>query len=279
MQESGYYLLEGLKKPEFRNDFWQTLFAWFSEHDGTKEKLSGWLSQLYDTQRMSPLSQRIIKALYGERPRASITTLEKYAACAYAHFLSAGLRLEERKTSKLLPPDLGNILHQSMERFSKAVEESDYDWHTMPDTFRDETMERCVRETGMEYGSAMFLENARYRHYLEQLVRMAKRTAWTIQKQICKGEFVPAGFETKFSVGERVRLIGTVDRYDVYDGEEARAVRIVDYKSGQKEFDLTEIFYGLSLQLVVYMESIARIEEERHPEKPIVKAGMFYYHI
>lgn len=123
-------------------------------------------------------------------------------------------------------------------------------------------MERCVRETGMEYGSAMFLENARYRHYLEQLVRMAKRTAWTIQKQICKGEFVPAGFETKFSVGERVRLIGTVDRYDVYDGEEARAVRIVDYKSGQKEFDLTEIFYGLSLQLVVYMESIARIEEE-----------------
>ena len=58
-------------------------------------------------------------------------------------------------------------------------------------------------KTGMEYGSAMFLENARYHHYLEQLVRMAKRTAWTIQKQICKGEFVPAGFETKFSVGER----------------------------------------------------------------------------
>lgn len=279
MQESSYYLLEGLKKPELRNDFWQTLFAWFSEHDGTKEKLSGWISQMFDIRRMSPLSQKIIKALYGERPRASITTLEKYAACAYAHFLSAGLRLEERKTSKLLPPDLGNILHQSMERFSKVVEESAYDWHTMPDTFRDETMERCVRETGMAYGSAMFLENARYRHYLEQLVRMAKRTAWTIQKQICKGEFVPAGFETKFSVGERVQLIGTVDRYDIYDGEEARAVRIVDYKSGQKEFDLTEIFYGLSLQLVVYMESIARIETARHPEKPVVKAGMFYYHI
>ena len=58
------------------------------------------------------------------RPLASITTLEKYAACAYAHFLSAGLKLEERKTAKLLPPDLGNILHQSMERFSKMVEAS-----------------------------------------------------------------------------------------------------------------------------------------------------------
>lgn len=279
MQESSYFLLEGLKKPELRNEFWQTLFAWFSRQDGTKEKLSGWISELFDVQHMSPLSQRIIKELYGERPIASITTLEKYAACAYAHFLSAGLRLEERKTAKLLPPDLGNILHQAMERFSKAVEESNYDWRTMPDDFRDETMEQCVRETGMEYGSAMFLENARYSHYLEQLVRMAKRTAWTIQKQICKGEFVPAGFETKFSVGDRVRLIGTVDRYDIYDGEEARAVRIVDYKSGQKEFDLTEIFYGLSLQLVVYLESIAKIEGAKHPEKPIVKAGMFYYHI
>lgn len=279
MQESSYFLLEGLKKPELRNEFWQTLFAWFSEHEGTKEKLSGWISEIFDTQRMSPLSHRIIKALYGERPRASITTLEKYAACAYAHFLSAGLRLEERKTARLLPPDLGNILHQAMERFSKAVEESEYDWHTMPDDFRDETMERCVRETGMEYGSAMFLENARYSHYLEQLVRMAKRTVWTIQKQICKGEFVPAGFETKFSVGERVHLIGTVDRYDIYDGEETRAVRIVDYKSGQKEFDLTEIFYGLSLQLVVYLESIAKIEGAKHPEKTIVKAGMFYYHM
>ena len=279
MQESGYFLLEGLKKPELRNEFWQTLFAWFSRQDGTKEKLAGWISERFDVRHMSPLSQRIIKELYGERPIASITTLEKYAACAYAHFLSAGLRLEERKTAKLLPPDLGNILHQAMERFSKAVEESDHDWRTMPDDFRDETMERCVRETGMEYGSAMFLENARYSHYLEQLVRMAKRTAWTIQKQICKGEFVPAGFETKFSVGDRVRLIGTVDRYDIYDGEKARAVRIVDYKSGQKEFDLTEIFYGLSLQLVVYLESIAKIEGAKHPEKPIVKAGMFYYHI
>ena len=75
IQESSYYLLEGLKKPELRNDFWQTLFAWFSEHDGTKEKLSGWISQMFDIRRMSPLSQKIIKALYGERPRASITTL------------------------------------------------------------------------------------------------------------------------------------------------------------------------------------------------------------
>lgn len=279
VQESKRYLLEGLKHPELRTPLWEALFLWHYRHEDSRETLENWMSEMYDSREPSPLSSAIVEALYGEKTWASITTLEKYAACAYAHFLSAGLRLEERKTYELLPPDLGNILHQSMERFSKVVEESIYEWADMPDDFRDETMETCVRETGMEYQSAVFLENARYGYYLEQLVRMAKRTAWTIQKQICKGRFVPAGFETRFTAGDRIKLVGTVDRYDIYDGPEARAVRIIDYKSGRKEFDLTEIFYGLSLQLVVYMEEIAKIEAGKHPEKPVVKAGMFYYHM
>ena len=279
IREGRHYLLEGLKNPGERTPLWEALFSWYAQHGKERLQLEQWMSEMYDRREPNPLPAGIVEALYGEKTWASITTLEKYAACAYAHFLSAGLRLEERKTYELLPPDLGNILHQSMERFSKAVEASDYTWADMPDDFRDETMEACVRDTGMEYQSAVFLENARYGYYLEQLVRMAKRTAWTIQKQICKGNFVPAGFETHFTVGDRINLVGTVDRYDVYDGPEARAVRIIDYKSGRKSFDLTEIFYGLSLQLVVYMEAITKIEENRHPEKPVVKAGMFYYHM
>ncbi len=203
VQESGRYLLEGLKDPKLRTPLWESLFLWAYHHEEHRKALERWIAQIYDGREQRPLSSGIIRSLYGEKTWASITTLEKYAACAYAHFLSAGLRLEERKTYELLPPDLGNILHQSMERFSRAVAASDYEWATMPDDFRDKTMETCVRETGMEYQSAVFLENARYGYYLEQLVRMAKRTAWTIQKQICKGRFVPAGFETHFTAGIR----------------------------------------------------------------------------
>lgn len=277
--ESSFYLLNGMKHPDIRTPLWQTLFAWFSGHQNTKHLLDAWMSQMYGTQNQGFLSAQVVEALYGKQPRASITTLEKYAACAYAHFLSAGLRLKERETDELQPPDLGNILHQAMEKFSKAVEESQWEWRNMPDEFRDDTMEQCVRDVGMAYQSAVFLENARYGYYLERLIRMAKRTAWTIQKQICKGEFVPAGFESHFITDDRVQLVGTVDRYDVYDGDSVRAVRIVDYKSGKKDFDLTEIFYGLSLQLVVYLEAVTAKEQKLHPDKPVVKAGMFYYHM
>lgn len=147
-------------------------------------QLEQWMSEMYDRREPNPLPAGIVEALYGEKTWASITTLGKICGLRLCTFFKRGTPLEERKPYELLPPDLGNILHQSMERFSKAVEASDYTWADMPDDFRDETMEACVRDTGMEYQSAVFLENARYGYYLEQLVRMAKRTAWTIQKQI-----------------------------------------------------------------------------------------------
>ena len=279
IENSKHYVLNGLRYEEQRDELWESVFNWFSKDPLHKKELQSWIHTMFDIEEQNRLSKRVIEALYGMRPTASITTLEKYAACAYAHFLKAGLKLEERKVAKLLPPDMGNILHESMERFSKIVEESDYTWQNMPDDFREKTIEKVVRETGMEYGSAIFLESARHGYYLDRLVKMAKRTVWTIQKQICKGDFVPKGFETTFAIGDKVRLIGKVDRYDVYDEEDIHALRIVDYKSGIKDFDLTEVYYGLSLQLVVYLESIARIEAERYPDKQIVKAGMFYYHM
>lgn len=279
LSESKAYLLEGMRHPEHRDALWQSLFAWFSSNETLKRELESWMDIMFNRANKHPLSRRLVENLYGLCPIASITTLEKYASCAYAHFLSAGLKLEERKTAKLLPPDMGNILHEAMERFSKIVENSDYSWQNMPDHFREETIEQCVREAGMEYGSAVMLESPRHHFYLERLVKMAKRTVWTIQKQICKGYFVPKGFETKFSIGDDVRLVGTVDRYDIYDNGDTCAVRIIDYKSGTKEFDLTEIYYGLSLQLVVYLESITQIEGNKNPDKQMIKAGMFYYHM
>ena len=279
IEESKTFIMEGLKKPQMRETLWENIVAWYIKDEERRKELEAWIHEMFDLEEKHRLSGRIVEALYGTQPAASITTLEKYAACAYAHFLSAGLKLQERKTAKLLPPDMGNILHEAMERFSKKVNESEYTWQNMTDDFRDLTIEQCVREAGMEYGSAVLLESARHGYYLDRLVETAKRTAWTVQKQICKGDFVPAGFETTFSVGEQVRLIGKIDRYDIYDDGEVHAIRVVDYKSGNKEFDLTEVYYGLSLQLVVYLESIAQREHMKYPDKRIVKAGMFYYHM
>ena len=80
------------------------------------------------------------------------------------------------------------------------------------------------------------------------------------------------------SEDEELHLKGRIDRLDLCEDENHVYVKIIDYKSGNTSFDLAALYYGLQLQLVVYMDAAVE-EEKRHPEKEVVPAGMFYYHI
>jgi len=124
------------------------------------------------------------------------------------------------------------------------------------------------------------------------MIRIAKRTIWALQKQIMKGKFKPAAYEIIFD-GENsidavnielsekavLKLRGKIDRLDKYEDDENIYLRIIDYKSGSKTFDLTELYYGLSLQLVVYMNAAIAMEKEKNPGKNVLPAGILYYHI
>ena len=115
---------------------------------------------------------------------------------------------------------------------------------------------------------------------------------WALSEQLKKGDFVPVGFEVSFSAAdqlkamriplskeEAIHLRGRIDRMDLCEDEEAVYVKIIDYKSGSTAFDLTALYYGLQLQLVVYMDAALEMEERRKPDKPVVPAGIFYYNI
>ena len=111
-------------------------------------------------------------------------------------------------------------------------------------------------------------------------------------EQVKKGDFEPTGFEVSFSAidnlkamriglseDEELQLRGRIDRMDLCRDEDHVYVKIIDYKSGTTSFDLAALFYGLQLQLVVYMDAAVEMEERRHPDKEVVPAGIFYYHI
>ncbi len=282
VRDGGDYLLngfEGIREGKEPDPLWQTLYAWFSRHDGTREQLSEWLTKAFAPVMPETLSAKVVRALYGEHPLVSITTLEKYAACAYAHFLQAGLGLRERERYRLSAPDMGTILHGALEYFSEALTREGKSWKQLENEERDGLAEKCVRKAAEDFRGTMLLDNARYKYYIEKMVRLVKRTVWTIQKQIEKGDFEPAGFELDFSEKKLLHLVGKIDRYDIYENDDKVAVRIIDYKSGSTSFDLTSVYYGLQIQLVVYMKAIARMTREKYPEKEVVEAGLFYYHI
>ena len=147
-------------------------------------------------------------------------------------------------------------------------------------------MEECI----VDYGNSILYSTARNEYVILRLKRMLRRTVWALTEQLKKGDFIPEGYEISFggcqgletsdvTLGDlgRMRLRGKIDRVDVCEDGDKRYVKVIDYKTGEKAFDLGELCYGLQMQLVVYMNAALEMEQKKHPEKLVIPAGLFYY--
>lgn len=237
------------------------------------------------------LSYRTSKELYGEVMTNSVTRLEQFAACAFAHFAAYGLRLSQRELYGVKPADLGIIFHRAMELFSRRITAKDQEWQQIPEKEQELLMEQCVDEVSNEYGMGMLHASARDEYTIARVKRILCRTIWAMHRQLAAGTFRPAGFEVsfadagdleavnvRFSEHGRIRLQGRIDRIDTAEAQDKVYVKIVDYKSGNTKFDIVSLYYGLQLQLVVYLNAALEIERRLHPQKQVVPAGIFYYH-
>jgi len=293
-KDSLNYFISGLRSyaDEAPSDVWRELFGWFKGSEEYKDTIEKLVDAALMIHSDGALGRAAVKAVYGECLNNSVTTLELYASCAYAHFLTYGLKLRERQEYRLENPDLGIIFHNAIEMFSKQLEDTGYDWFTIPDARRDQLTDACVRKAAETFNHTILLDNARNQYLVMRLIRITKRTIWALQKQMKKGKFIPAAYEIAFD-GESsidtaniklseeavLKLKGTIDRLDRYEDGENVYLKVVDYKSGSKKFDLVALYYGLSLQLVVYMNAAAMMEKNRNPDKQVIPAGILYYNI
>ncbi len=271
--------------------FQETLLQWYADQEVWQERLTKLLDASCYSSQESGIARAVARALYGTLLEGSVTRLEQFAACAYSHFLQYGLGLKEREVCGLEAVDLGNVFHGALKYFSDRIEESEYDWFHVPEEKRDEWMEEALEHAMEDYGDRVLSDRAQDAYILERVRRIGKRTAWAILRQLQKGAFAPEETEVSFrnleqlssvsmmlSEDERMRLRGRIDRIDVCRQEGRTCVRIIDYKSGNTKFDLTSIYYGLQLQLVVYLNA-AMEKMTRAQGGEVYPAGMFYYHI
>lgn len=273
--------------------YWETLYSLYLEEGGLVEKrrLFQYIQGACFLPPATGISRAVAKALYGRELTGSITRLEQFAGCACAHFLSYGLHLRERREFKLEIPDMGNLFHNALELFSKKMEEMNLTWQNIPADLRDAIGEDCIEEVAREYGNTILHSSKRNEYIIERMKRILKRTLWALGRQLEKGEFVPGGYELKFSYLddlESVRiplktgvmhLTGRIDRLDLCEREEEIFVKVVDYKTGRKSFDIVDFYYGLQLQLVVYLSAAMEKVQKNNPDKEAVAAGIFYYTI
>ncbi len=286
------YLARGLqeRKSGARNREWEALYCVYRRDPDYREKAERLARAAFSRGTPSRLSYHTSRELYGEVMTNSVTRLEQFAACAFAHFALYGLRLEERELYGVKPADLGIIFHRSLELFSRQISREGREWMDLTEQEQQVIMERCVEEVTEEYGAKVFHSSARSEYAVRRLKRILCRSAWALHEQLASGSFRPTGFEVSFEdagdleavnvrFGEkgRIRLLGRIDRIDTAETEDAVYVKIVDYKSGMTQFDPVSLYYGLQLQLVVYLNAALEMERRLHRGKEVVPAGIFYY--
>lgn len=271
----------------------RALISWYAARDPWREKLERLMDAVCRTRQEDGIGKTVARALYGTLLEGSVTRLEQFAACAYAHFLQYGLRLEERETCELKAVDMGNVFHEALKYFSDAVEQGGYGWFHVPDDLRDRWMEEALERAIQDHADQILPDRARDQYTLARMKRIGKRTAWAVLRQVERGEFLPEDTEVSFrnleqlqsvsvllSEDERMRLQGRIDRIDVCRKDGKVYVRVVDYKSGSTRFDLTSIYYGLQLQLAVYLNAAVELKRRQQDgDGEVHPAGMFYYHI
>ena len=125
-----------------------------------------------------------------------------------------------------------------------------------------------------------------------RMTRILKRTVWALAQQLKEGAFEPTGYEIKFDFSDgldsarmdlgdehTMRLSGQIDRLDALQDGDKVLLKVIDYKSGKMTFSLSNLYYGLQMQLVVYMNAATEFTKDKYPEKEIETAGIFYYNM
>lgn len=294
-QEGARYLAEELREyvegtlpEEERQDFYLMYRAYEADAAG-RDLLTRAAFRRY---RESGLSRIVARALYGQQLENSVSRLEAYAACACRHFLQYGLSLQEREEFGFEVSDMGTVYHAVLENFAGKLAESNLTWWDFTEDFAAKAVKESVEAYAATYGETVLYSSARNEYAITRMSRILTRTVLTLQKHLKQGSFQPDDYELSFrfaedldsihvdlSEDEKMHLQGRIDRIDVAEDAEHVYVKVIDYKSGNRKFDLAALYYGLQLQLVVYMNAAMEMESRKHPDKEIVPAALLYYHI
>ena len=293
-EDSRELLIDGLQKmkngEETSMPFRLLLRYWYDKKELRDTLLSLW-AQNDRAAAGKMLPKELMQELFGRELKGSVTRLERFAACPYQYYCIYGLELREREEYTVRPVDLGNLFHHALESFSRRLKESGYRWKDVPETVADDWIKEAVEAAAGEDAGDVLKSTARNQYKIRVVERILQRTVRVLKMHLEHSQMEPDRFELHFgrtdrleSVhlplkdGNRMQLEGFIDRVDVCEEEDRILLRIIDYKSGVENFDLGDLYHGLQMQLVIYMNVAAEIYHNE-TGKEAVPAGMFYYNL
>lgn len=288
------YLAENLRlylDGENIDDIWWDVYHWYYANQNWDERRNAILEALFYQNQPASISPQTARTLYKIPFRSSVSRLEQFVACPFAHFVRFGLKPQERKLFTVGAPDIGILLHDCLASFAAAVTERSLNWRALQREECDAIIEEIMEQRLPLHNNGVMVSSFRYRYLAQRLKRVSRRAIWVLTEHIQKGDFEPLMHEVSFgpggtfpplqvelSDGQSIYLEGRIDRIDLLQEQDTTYVKIIDYKTGDRQLSLADVYFGLSLQLFVYLAAVIN----NHSDSGLISwkpAGLFYFKV
>ncbi|MEH7436337.1 helicase-exonuclease AddAB subunit AddB [Neobacillus drentensis] len=273
------------------SNLWWDVYNYYLESPG-KEKAKKVFSSLFYTNQTVQLSKQVAEELYGDTIQASVSRMELFNSCAFTHFVQHGLRLRERKIFRLEAPDIGELFHAAIKYISDTVNTQNISWAQLTKVQCEELSKEAVNAIAPKLQNEILLSSERHHYIKRKLEQIITRASLVLSEHAKVSGFSPIGLELGFGAnaelpplsfplknGKRMELAGRIDRVDQAKSEDDNVfLRVIDYKSSEKDVHLSDVYYGLSLQMITYLDIVMTYSKEL-VEMEASPAGVLYFHV
>jgi len=278
-------VIRKLKEGKEVSKLWSQVYKWFNEQEYWNRHLKRIFSGMENAFAVKELSPARARNLFGRQIYSSVSRLESYSACPFSYFVEYGLKARERSIFTWKPVDTGTFMHNVLEKFSGILTDKKISWRDIDKDWCCATVSEIIDEMLNEMKGSIFKSTRRYEWLTEKLKKAVIRAILLISEHFNRSEFEPYKYEADFGEkgayppitvelpdGGKMLLTGRIDRIDKLSSAEGDYLRIIDYKSGKKDLRLMDVYYGLQLQLLVYLSAVMEAEGEN-----VLPGGVLYF--
>lgn len=222
------------------------------------------------TNQAGQLDAQLVQQVLGDPFYITVSRLQKYRGCQYSYFLEYMLKLKEREEFRIRAVDTGSLVHHILERICVHLQAAGIAFADVDDAELKAQIDRHIDAYIAELTQRTNALTKRELYLVRRLRSAVELCFGMLKNHFAQSKFVPMGYEIKFgdtgmgaisiplSGGRTAKLTGVIDRADKYETENGTFVRVIDYKTGSKTFRLDDVFYGLDIQLMVYLDALVQ---------------------
>ncbi|MCR4963227.1 MAG: PD-(D/E)XK nuclease family protein [Firmicutes bacterium] len=269
--------------------FWYEAYRWYEENPQAAPELSQIHQGLRFQAQAGRLAPGVSRRLYGGQISGSVSRLEKFRACPFAFFAGYTLGLRPRLRYQITPADRGELFHQSLAEMGRMLKQRQMDWSRVDEKLAEDLSEKAFAQYAPQFLSGILASSSRYRYISRRFRRALSASFLLAARHIQGGKFIPAAFELPFGddkqglpalvidlpEGRKLKLYGQIDRVDKAQGLDKTWFRIVDYKTGRASMTPSDIFNGIRLQLLLYLQTVLT-NSFYFTDREAAAAGVYY---